>query len=401
MALSMKVFFVEILNLKNYKWTHWTFIFTIYFIIHLFVIVGTAHTNLAVFQAEAFLKGNLQIEEYFWDVAIYKDNYYVTYPPFPALLMTPLVAIWGTGVNSLLISFIATCLSMVVLYRILHHYMNDSNAKSWVFAGFFFGSPYWYAFLTSDYIYSFAHIICTTLLLLLLLELSGKQRMGWIAFYWSMAFMTRQMTLFYGIIIIYFVLSNHQPGAYRKLAFIGSTFILVTLAYLVINYLRFDNPLETGYSYLSYSGTIKSRVESFGLFSYKYFFFNFYHMFIKGHHLIFTGNELIRPGGIDLYGTSILAASPFVVFAAKADAPQKMRIFFWLTITLIITGLLFYHNNGWMQVNSQRFALDFFPALIILIAAASKNTPLWLLRLTVLYSISLNALSFAIHALYQ
>jgi len=397
----MKNFLLEITSLENYKWAHWAFIFSAYFVLHIFLISSPTQTNLAVFQAEAFLKGNLHIEAYFWDTAHYKNNYYVTYPPFPALLVTPLVAIGGSAINSWLVSFVVSCLSMFVLYRILHQYMGNSKGKVWVFLAFFFGSPYWYVLITSTYIYSFAHVICTALVLLLLLELSGKQRLGWIAFYWSMAFMTRQMTLFYGILIIYFVLSNNPPHAYRKLAFIGLIFALVTISYLLLNYIRFDNPLETGYSYLDYAGTIKARVEAHGLFSYKYFFFNFYHMLVKGHNLIFSGPELLRVTGVDLFGTSILAASPFVLFAVKSDLPQKMKIYFWITFVLILTGLLFYHNNGWMQVNGQRFALDFLPILIVLIATAYKNIPHWLLRITVLYAIGLNILSFAIHAISQ
>lgn len=399
----MKNFLSEIYHLENYKWPHWLFIFSVYLILHIFIVAHSpsAQTNLAVLQAEAFLKGNLHIDAYFWDTALYKNNYYVTYPPFPALLVTPLVAVWGVHINSWFISFIVACVSMYALYRILHQYMGSAEGKTWIFVAFFFGSPYWYTLLTSTYIYSFAHIVCTALLLLLLLELSGKQRLGWIAFYWSMAFMTRQMTIFYGILIVYFILSGHSARPFRKLALIGLIFALVTVLYLLLNYLRFDNPLETGYSYLDYAGTIKTRVELYGLFSYKYFLFNFYHMFIKGHNLIFSEPELLQVSGVDLFGTSILAASPFVLFALKSDLPRQTKIYFWIAVILILTGLLFYHNNGWMQVNGQRFALDFLPILIVLIATAYKHIPHGLFRITVLYAVGLNILSFAIHALSQ
>jgi hypothetical protein len=397
----MKNFVFEILNLKNYKWHHWIVVFAALLSVHIFELTDSSKTNLAVFQAEAFLKGNLHIEEYFWDVAVYNNQYYVTYPPFPAILLLPAVAIWGAEINTLLISFIVTCLSLYTMYKILDHYMGDSKGKKWLFVGFFFGSPYWYSLLTSDFVYAFAHIICTALLLLLIAELIGKQRIGFIAFYWSMAFMTRQMTLFYGFLILYFILANNPPHAYRKLVYIGLIFLGVTSCYLILNYLRFNNILETGYSYLDYSGTIKSRIESYGLFSYHYIPFNFYHMFIKGHNLIFNGPQLLHIKGIDLFGTSLLAGSPFILFAAKADLSKKAKIFFWITISFILTALLFYHNNGWMQVNGQRFALDFLPALIILIATSHKNIPHWLFRLTILYAIGLNAISFVIHAIYQ
>ena len=125
----MKNFLLEITSLENYKWAHWAFIFSAYFVLHIFLISSPTQTNLAVFQAEAFLKGNLHIEAYFWDTAHYKNNYYVTYPPFPALLVTPLVAIGGSAINSWLVSFVVSCLSMFVLYRILHQYMGNSKGK--------------------------------------------------------------------------------------------------------------------------------------------------------------------------------------------------------------------------------------------------------------------------------
>jgi hypothetical protein len=122
---------------------------------------------------------------------------------------------------------------------------------------------------------------------------------------------------------------------------------------------------------------------------------------LKGHNLLFTGDKLLKPGGIDLFGTSLLAASPFVIFAIKAALPRIEKLALWSTIVLILIGLLLYHNNGWMQVNGQRFALDFFPLLIILVATAHQSIPHWLLRLSVFYAIGLNVLSYIIHAFYS
>ncbi|MCU0384377.1 MAG: glycosyltransferase family 39 protein, partial [Cyclobacteriaceae bacterium] len=295
----MKNFVTEILNLESYTWRHWAVLFFSFILVHFYFVIHAEYSNLAVFQAEAFLKGNLHIAEYFWDVAVYKNQYYVTYPPFPALLLLPSVAIWGNKVNTIFVSLLITCVSIYILYHLLQRYVGNAPIKKWLLAAFFLGSPYWFALLTSDFIYAFAHIVCTALLLLLLYELTGKQRFGLIALYWSMAFMTRQMTIFYGIVILYYIIHNHKEDAFKRLVFIATIFIAITGCYLVLNYMRFDSFLETGYSYLNYSGIIKVRVEQDGLFSHQYFLTNFYHMFLKGHNLLFTGDKLLKPGGID------------------------------------------------------------------------------------------------------
>jgi hypothetical protein len=62
---------------------------------------------------------------------------------------------------------------------------------------------------------------------------------------------------------------------------------------------------------------------------------------------------------------------------------------------------LLYQNNGWYQVNTQRFSLDFLPALMILVIISFKNTQthFWLLKTFAIYAIVLNLFSFFIHGI--
>jgi hypothetical protein len=290
---------------------------------------------------------------------------------------------------------------MLLLYRLLAKFMGDSTGRLWAFLAFFFGSGYWWVVLTSDHINGFAHVICTCLLLMLLLELKEKKRPLLIGLLWALAFLTRQMTIFYGILIIYFLYID-QPDkriAIRTtvISFVAA-FVCVT-PYFVLNYLRFHNFLDTGYQYLIYSAPVQERINQYGLFSTKYFFYNLYHLILKGHNIIFSGSMNLQALGMDQYGTSILAASPYVIFSYKANEKATFKLAFWCTILLILAGTLLYHNNGWMQVNTQRFSMDFFPALLVLIASSYTAIPKWLFHSFVAYSIALNCLSFIIHSL--
>ncbi|WKZ60965.1 MAG: glycosyltransferase family 39 protein [Cyclobacteriaceae bacterium] len=356
---------------------------------------------MAVFQAQAFLKGKLDIDHYFWDASVFEGKYYVSFPPFPSILITPVVALFDNAINTVFLSLLISCLNMFLFYRLLARFMGDSTGKLWVFLAFFFGSGYWWVVLTSDHINGFAHVICTCLLLMLLLELKDKKRPLLIGILWALAFLTRQMTIFYGIIIIYFLYVD-QPDkriAVRTTVISFAVAFVCVTPYFIFNYLRFHNFLDTGYQYLIYSAPIQERINQYGLFSTKYLFYNLYHLILKGHNIIFSGTMNLQALGMDQYGTSILAASPYVIFSYKANEETRFKVAFWCTILLILAGTLLYHNNGWMQVNTQRFSLDFFPALLVLIASSYTAIPKWLFHSFVAYSIALNCLSFVIHSL--
>lgn len=399
----MKKFLLEVWQLKNINWKHWLFIFTLLFIVHAPLFLSKkSSTNLAVLQAEAFLQSRLDIPDYYWDASVFEGKYYVSFPPFPSIITLPFAAIFGEGVNSLFISILLTCLSMYLFERILTKLIGNHAMKKWLFLSFFFGTGYWVTLLTSHHINGYAHVVCTAMVFLLLNELLGKQRTVLIGLYFGFAFLSRQMTLFYGFIILYYLVFN-QPNkkeGLKKLLATAATFLIICIPYFLFNYLRFHNFLETGYQYLQYeSATIHARVLQYGLFNIHYFPSNFYYMFLKGHNILFKGNDLLSLGGIDQFGTSLIMASPFVIGSLKATEKRAFLISFWVTIIFILAGILLYHNNGWMQVNTQRFSLDFLPALMILVALGHQKIPDWLFRGLVIFAIGLNCFSFVIHAL--
>jgi hypothetical protein len=171
--------------------------------------------------------------------------------------------------------------------------------------------------------------------------------------------------------------------------------------YMAYNYARFGNPLDTGYEYIVYIGVLKERVMQYGVFSAKYFLFNLYSVLLKGFNIEFEGNMHLNIKDMDLWGTSLLAASPFFIASLKAEWPKILKISAWITILVILTGQLFYHNNGYHQINTFRFALDFLPMLIVLTALGASHIPKWLFRGMVGYAVALNVLAFLIHFLYE
>jgi hypothetical protein len=358
--------------------------------------------------AHSLLNGNLTLPVMsdYGDMAHYNGNYYLPYPPLPSLILLPFVALLGVAnVNTVAIAAVMACGSLYLLFCIFQRLGIEQKYFIWLFAGFFFGTGYWLALFNSHHSYSFAHITSCLFQFLIINEALGKKRWALIGVFIGCSFLTRQFTIFYFLFavgyLVYYDLKTDRKTFFRNLIALSLTTGAFVGLYLCYNYVRFGNMLSTGYEYILYLGILKERVAEYGVFSPHYFLFNLYSFFLKGFNIEFQGNLHLNIKDMDLWGTSLLAASPFLIASIKATLPRIPKIFAWCTIIIILFGQLFYHNNGWHQINTSRFSLDFLPLLMILTALGIKSIPDWLIKGLVGYSILLNIIGFLIHSIYQ
>ena len=76
-------------------------------------------------QAEAWLNGKNYLDGDYphLELAIYKDHYYVSFPPFPSVIMLPFVLIMGrNNVPDNFIIFCVVVINTIIAYRILRRY---------------------------------------------------------------------------------------------------------------------------------------------------------------------------------------------------------------------------------------------------------------------------------------
>lgn len=412
----------NILLLKDMTPSRWLIFLTIFIVLLVPAILNDHNnTNAYLLLADSFLKGHLSLPAsgfpYFEkinyaDLINFQGKYYLPYPPFPALLIIPFLFVFGSaGVNSVLICVLLSCLNIYLLHTILRRIDINTNSIYFLIYGFIFGTSYWYVLLSSHHVYGFAQIVSVTCTLLLLYELTGKKRIYLLAIYLGLSFLSRQMTIFFAIFVLGYLYyqfqaamlkDNRQPKTFFKQTFLFCFFLSpFVITYLLYNYYRFGNPFDSGYAHIQFIGILKERVDHYGTFSFHYVLYNFYAAFLKGFNIEFTGHGLLHIKDMDLFGTSLLSASPFLVCALKTGWSKILRISAWITVCVILAGLLFYHNNGYEQVNAYRFSLDFLPMLIILTALGAKNIPQWLFKGMVTYSIVLNLIAVGIHFLYH
>jgi 4-amino-4-deoxy-L-arabinose transferase-like glycosyltransferase len=397
-------FIQQLLHLEDFNYKHWLVVFGFFVCLHLPDIVNDKrYANLSVMQAEAFLEGRLDLKNFYWDVSEFEGKYFNPFPPLPAIISVPFVWLFGAKhVSVVSICIAISLISVFCLIRIIQKLKVPKEYRIWILLGIFFGTGYWFTLVTSHHVYGFAHVTSFALLLLSILEFLGKRRAVLIGILIGSSFLCRQMTIFYSVFfVIYFFFS--LDGAKR---FIKPVVLVLTLTpfiffYFILNYLRFHNPFDTGYAYLSYIPMFQSRVDQYGLFSLRYLPYNFYSLFVKGPNITFTGTNMISIMDVDLMGTSITMASPFVFVAFKAQCEQLLKASGWLAIFIVMFGGLLYFNNGFEQVNTMRFFLDFLPLLVVFICYGCSALPKWLFRNLVVYSILLNIILFLVHYFYQ
>ena len=390
----------------------WFIYFLLFTVLHIPGIINFYHkdgaNNPYLLFAHSLLHGDLRLPAMpnYLDMIAFHGAYYLPYPPLPSVILLPFVAVFGVNhVNTVFVVVIMSCLNLFLLYQLLKRLAIDQIWVPWLIIAFFFGSGYWYALFTSHHVYAFAQITSCTFQLLLLCELFGKRRWWLIGAYIGCTFLTRQLTICYLIFALGYMWWLHSK---QKVQIKIKDLFLLSLScgffialYLLYNYARFGNPLDPGYANILFIGVLKERVDRYGVFSTRYLLFNLYTFFIKGFNIEFQGPALIQIKDMDLWGTSLLSASPFLIASLRAKWPATLKWSAWLTIFGILLGLLFYHNNGYFQTNTIRFSLDFLPLLFLLTALGIKDINPWLLKSLIGYAIFLNLLSFIIHYVYH
>lgn len=365
------------------------------------IFENNGQNNLYVYHAQALLEGHLNIAEDInnlpGEVALNNGKLYNIFPPFPTIILLPFVALFGiTNVKVSLIAFIIGLISCYTLHKIMIQLEINFTLSFWILAAFMLGTAYWQTLRHSDGVWMFAQIVSVCCIFLSISESLGKGRGTLAGLFLGLAFLSRQLSVYSSIFILALLWKN--PNSPKKsTTFLGflTVFGFCLLTYVAFNYMQFGE-FTTGYSKMVVAGVSPEEVEGslfqkYGLFNLAYLPFNMIYMFFQGFHVGFNESKQII--FLDPYGTSIVAASPFlfVCFFAKIERLKLWTA--WMSIILALINMLLYFNNGFIQYNAQRFTLDFMPIMIILAALGLKYSSADLSKLIkalIVYSIILN-----------
>ena len=63
-----------------------------------------------------------------------------------------------------------------------------------------------------------------------------------------------------------------------------------------------------------------------------------------------------------------------------------------MAVCLALVHILLYNSNGYTQLNTQRYTMDFIPVLMILVTLGTLRVPERIWKAAVVYSVALNVL---------
>ena len=367
-------------------------------------------SNSYALLADSFLHGKLDSAQCFdSDCVIVDGKSYVIFPPVPAVVAMPFVAAFGTDFHGFAAIGFACLLGSVFLWwRIFGKLGVEKQTAVWLLLALAFGSPLFYVSIRADRVWFFAQSINFLLLSLAMYEVMRGGRIMLAGAYLGLAFLSRQMTILLAPFLYVLALRPEEnlisfkwPSLKRALAF-GTPLIAAVAVYMAYNMARFGAPMETGYIYiakptLDHWSLINERLVHHGLFSKDYFLFNAFHLFIQGFHVEWGGPALLTPLKLDPMGTSLLAASPFVLLALFVPLDRE-TIIGGFCAALILGITLFYHGNGFSQYNAQRFVLDWAPVLFFVLGLSVSKALRPALAVLVIYAMGLNVVAMALLA---
>jgi hypothetical protein len=346
----------------------------------LHMVTETGGTNSFALVAEGFLKGQPFVERCFdGDCARRGGHLYVVFPPLPGVIAMPLVAAFGVEARGFtVIGGLAYLLALFLWNRIFTRAGVGRDSRIWLLIAIACASPLFYVTFRAEKIWFFAQILAFPLVTLALHEAQARRCLtAGLAI--GLAFLCRQMSIFYAPIVLAMLFREGEPFLAVTRERLNWTFrialpvLAAIAAYFAYNIWRFGNPLETGYSEIAFQpGMLLDRTSQHGLWSPAYLLFNAFYLFLQGFHAEFAAPTLLKLSGMDSSGTSVLAASPWLLFLIFTPKRGLHALGLALIVGLSAV-LLFYHSNGFSQYNTQRYMLDWLPVALLMLAAVFRD----------------------------
>jgi hypothetical protein len=303
-------------------------------------------------------------------------HYFVSFPPAPAVLMMPLVALTGYGTNDVVFTVFFAALNVALAFVLLGYlqragYTSRSRAENvWLTVLFGFGTAHlWCAVLGR--VWFTALIVGVTFHLLYLLFALDTKRPFLAGLCLAVAFSTRASLV---VAALFFYLQLIWPGdkslsaaeRLRRFAWFSAPCLVVGISLLVFNDVRFGDPLEFGHTYLA--GGSLPRIRDHGLFSSYFLERNLTAAFT----LVPKLTDAAPYVQFSKHGMSIFLSTPALVLLVWPKSRSRMAKLLAVTALAVAAPIFFYQNTGWEQFG-YRFSLDFMPYLLALLALGGRR----------------------------
>jgi hypothetical protein len=327
---------------------------------------------------------------------------YVSFPPFPAVLMLPFVAVWKLAFNDVLFTALWAAINPVLLFLLLRSVRRRGLSRRsvtddlWLTAMFGLGSVYYYCAVVGE-VWFTAHVVAVTTVIGFTWAALDAGRPALAGLFVGLGLATRPPGLgFMSVLFLWeavrtsgAVVTIDGKRRFRpnrslliKLARFSVPLGAVLVVLLVHNWARFANPFEFGHRYLNVQW--QERIQRFGLLNYHFLSRNL------AAALVLLPRVLSKWPYVKIsqHGMSLLLTSPALVYTVLPAERSRLAAPLWLTALATALPSLIYQNSGYIQLG-YRFSLDYMIFFMVLLAVGNRPlSRLW--KALIVVSIPIN-----------
>ncbi len=371
-------------------------------------VLKASHEPHFIAQAQALLQGRLDVTGLVgYDYVSVQGKSYLVYPPLPALLMFPFVAVLGSHFSDVWFTWLAGAANVVLTYRLLEamrlrDWTQRTKRENAIIAAVFgVGTIALWLALGGEVWFTAQTLAITGLLVMLY---GTVMQRWWLASLGvGAALLTRSPDVLAGLFVLVafaraygvgvpngnttgnfwqrFHWSPERLPSIVALAGLVVPFMIALGVFLARNQLFFGSLLNTGYSLQIQQHYPQIK---YGLLSWHYIWPNFVADFLNLPTFHFSSPYDTIPR-LDLYlngnGSSIFFTTPlFLLFFLPSGrvAQPWVRVTLWVIVAILVMFTLMWNLTGWVQVGA-RYLFDVYPFLIMLLAMRAEGiTRRWL-----------------------
>lgn len=340
---------------------------------------AASDSNPAVAEAQAWHEGRLTLPTRFHDTALFQGRVHNVFPPLFTLISYVALGLGkalGTPPGELYSPWYVALVALPLPLAGFWAFRQAVGSAPWAAAFTFLwivGTPVLPCLVSAQDagISHVNHLLSQTgIMLIVCCLLSGKRHWpGWLGL--IVASWTRPLTILFAIAFAWSTLSAPAQGRRKAIVGLCSTVFIALALPMGLSWAKFGSPFESGYRFL-YEGRQDALAKSGqqAIFSPTYIPRNAWYLNCETPRWD-VGAYGLRPD-VDPYGASIWLTMPILLMLIAGVRQwwkvPRHRILILSTIP-IVAGVLMFHGTGYIQPGYYRFALDFIPAWLVVIAA--------------------------------
>ncbi len=342
--------------------------------------------NHFVYLADAFLHGRLGVTgggTALAEIVSFHGNFYVVYPPMPAVLLLPFVALFGISVDQGLMSIFLACLCVAATWFMLKKTGVKGNKALWLTALFGFGTCFWFtaAVGSSWYIEHVVAVLFLTLAIILALYKKSPFLIGLLLGFAFFARLPVILSFPFFLLLFYEQNSVWKPRLNQAAYFLIGLGIIVGV-YELYNFGRWGVFSDIGYNIIP--GIQQDPYFQQGIFNIAYIPRHIYAILFQGPILL-NRFPYFEPNWI---GLGLFFTTPAFIYIFKGPW-NRLSKYAALAVACILPILITHGTVGFTQFG-YRFSLDFTPFLMLLAAKGMRENLGWEEKTLIMLSILVN-----------